>query len=151
MEVDVYVLGRVEDQQAFNAVWLMLSDDPPIFEDEMAKEWRHVFRALEDIVLPDSFEFKRTQHKVCLYWLMGSSFREDLVDALKRLKRAGCKNLVGYVKEDEAEAFIVLKDGKLVEKKEWRKEVDTGSWGEAHEDVWKGLGYFIEKPDSGAM
>ncbi len=122
MEASIIIRGEAKSPEHLSAIKLMFSDDAPIFEEDMDKKWRIVFRALEDLFPPESV-IEQGDLNLEFNWLFGYSFDDDMVESLNCLSNAGLTKLVAYYWADESEGVIALKDNLIFAVKNWRKKL----------------------------
>jgi hypothetical protein len=136
MEASIILRGKAKSKEHANTVRLMLSDDPPIFEEDIGSEWQFVFHALENIPTPESSK-KTGQYGVQCSWLVGGEFLDELAENAKCFSQAGLENLVGYYWADESEGFIKQHQSSIVPISNWQSLLqDSPVKGEPGTDKW---------------
>lgn len=86
METQVILKAEFEDSELVRGVKQMLSDDAPIFADELPDELQFMFDPLEDIEQPESAKFLK--RSVQLEWIWGSNWPESLEQHMRCLDKA---------------------------------------------------------------
>lgn len=137
MEVQIFIRFEVRDVTAADWVETMLSDDPPIFEDELPESCRYLFDVIEDFHTPDNT--KRIAKKIFdISFLMGSSWRSDVQKVLELISSISDKPIWCYYWMDEDEGFLATSIGKgTIEIKNWKEDLKSqGIKRSASSDIW---------------
>jgi hypothetical protein len=136
MEASIILRGKAKTKEHADAVRSMLSDDPPIFEEDIDAEWGFIFSALENIPTPESLK-KIGKTGVQCSWLVGGDYLDELSENIKCFSQAGLINLVGYYWADEHEGFVKQHESSLVSISNWQSLIqDASIKGEPGSDKW---------------
>lgn len=142
MEANLMVRFACESPELRTKIMQFLTEDGrPVFEDEVERKYRKLFRALEYTEIPkEMYLFDETG--VHAYFFLGDNYEEDMVDLLKDLLKAGVQRLLAYVESGDDIQFAYVHAGKLktLPKKQWSKKRVTA----ANNDLQKSFAYLNE-------
>lgn len=142
MEANLMVRFACESPELRAKVMQFLTEEGrPVFEDEVERVYRKLFRALEYTEIPkEMYLFGETG--VHAYFFLGGNYEEDMVDLLKDLLKAGVQGLVAYVESGDDIQFVYVYAGKLkaLPKKQWSKKRVIA----ANNDLQKSFAYLDE-------
>jgi len=86
MEVFVRTKCQLPDTETTHWVKQMLSEDPPLFDDELPEKYIPIFQAFEDSVPPDKSRFSG-KGVLNLEWTLNSSWIDDVRPLLVNLAK----------------------------------------------------------------
>ena len=106
MESTLFIVIKLPTLDQVKQLAWMLSDDGPIFEDEVFRPWRKMFRALEELSPPvELVEFNNGY--LLLNWLSGD-WEETLQENSSLLSKAGFPQQAAYYWCDDDEGYLVI-------------------------------------------
>jgi hypothetical protein len=95
------------------AAEFLAEDSRPVFEDEVAPEYRTLFNALEYTEYADDLRIAADK-SIHAYFLMGGDFDDDVRYFFDCLHKAGAEIAVAAIEADEFEGLIYMgADGKI--------------------------------------
>ncbi len=109
MESSIFIVAKMPSPQHKKQLLLMLGEDAPIFEEEVAKKWQAMFHAIEDLTPPGDV-ISLSDDLVFFNWLAG--FADDALQEYRStLIASGFNEFAAYFWQDEEEGFL-MNDGK---------------------------------------
>lgn len=122
MESSLFIAVKTPTPQHLKKLRWMLSDDAPIFEEEVAKKWQAMFNAVEEMT-PDEV-LTVNDNVVVLTWLCGDwedSFKEHSASLLN----AGFSEQSAYYWADENEGYLTIDSATVSQVKPKKVDEDT--------------------------
>ena len=99
MESSLFIAVQPPTPEHKTQLLLMLSDDAPVFEEEVAPKWRELFNALEELTLPDDV-LNIQNGTVSMSWICGY-WDDAFNDHSASLNKAGFSKQAAYYWADE--------------------------------------------------
>ncbi|WP_100915799.1 hypothetical protein [Pseudoalteromonas spongiae] len=109
MELVIKLVGVTSKQSTADFIALMLSEDAPLFEDEVDAEYHTTFEALSYFEQPDYIKVSG-QDFIAQWELGGDAEYEEI---LLSLNEAGLDKIVAYINLDQAEKIVICEKGAL--------------------------------------
>lgn len=106
MESSLYIAVQPPTPEHKNQLLLMLSDDAPVFEEEVLPQWRALFNALEELTLPDDV-LNIQDGTVLMNWTCGY-WDDAFNDHSAALNKAGFTKQAAYYSADEDEGYLLV-------------------------------------------
>ncbi|MFH6951639.1 hypothetical protein ACHSBP_00800 [Pseudoalteromonas sp. XMcav1-K] len=109
MELVIKLVGITSKQSAADFIALMLSEDAPLFEDEVDAEYHTTFEALSYFEQPEYIKVSG-QDFIAQWELGGDAEYEEI---LLSLNEAGLDKIVAYINLDQAEKIVICEKGAI--------------------------------------
>ncbi|TMO87771.1 hypothetical protein [Pseudoalteromonas spongiae] len=111
MELVIKLVGVTSKQSTADFIALMLSEDAPLFEDEVDAEYHTTFEALSYFEQPEYIKVSG-QDFIAQWELGGDAEYEEI---LLSLNEAGLDKIVAYINLDQAEKIVKCENDSLIE------------------------------------
>lgn len=111
MELVIKLAGITSKQSIAGFIALMLSEDAPLFEDEVDAEYHTAFEALSYFEQPDYV--KVSGKDLLAQWELGGDAEYE--EILLSLNEAGLDKIVAYINLDQAEKVVKCENDSLFE------------------------------------
>lgn len=110
MELVIKLVGIISKQSVADFIAKMLSEDAPLFVDEVDAEYHTTFEALSYFEQPDYIKVSG-QDFIAQWELGGDAEYEEI---LLSLNEAGLDKIVAYINLDQAEKIVICEKGALL-------------------------------------
>ena len=110
MELVIKLVGITSKQSVADFIALMLSEDAPLFEDEVDAKYHTAFEALSYFEQPDYI--KVSGQEFIAQWELGGDAEYE--EILLSLNEAGLDKSVAYINLDQDEKIVVCEKGALL-------------------------------------
>ena len=107
MELVIKLVGKTSKQSVTDFIAKMLSEDAPLFDDEVDAEYHTAFEALSYFEQPDYI--KVSGKDLLAQWELGGDAEHE--EMLLSLNEAGLDKIVAYINLDQAEKIVICKNG----------------------------------------
>ena len=111
MELVIKLAGITSKQSVADFIALMLSEDAPLFEDEVDAKYHTAFEALSYFEQPDYI--KVSGKDLLAKWELGGDAEYE--EILLSLNEAGLDKIVAYINLDQAEKIVKCENDSLFE------------------------------------